>query len=166
MPDLLDSLIEAKQDLNELEVQKQSLEGQIEAKRQELKTVMLEAESSARLITQQAHQEAKTFRQQAEGFLTEATQKLAEVMARENAVEWVKAEDLRLKAIAEELKLQQSQATLTVSNATAAQELYAGKLKELKAWEDALVAREQALTPSTLPVAEPEPVVKKSKKTA
>ena len=144
MPSLLDEAMKVGQELEGAERRRNALEAQIASKQQELKDVTGAAERASRDIFHEAKQSAKQLVAQAETMLLAAQQKMAEVISREQAVDWVKAEDARLKTVAAALATQQKEAEAAKGNAVAAQELYANKLKELKSWEEALGLRERA----------------------
>lgn len=142
MPSLLDEAMKVGQELEGAERRRNALESQIAAKQQELKVVSAEVERVSREIVHQAQQTAKGLTSKAEAILQAVNQKLVEVVAREMAVEWVKAEDARLKVVVQDIARQQKEIESSRSNVTAKEDLYVGKLKEVIARENAVAQRE------------------------
>ena len=143
MPSLLDDLVKGQQELESLKSQKEALHQQISLLQVQVKTLTTESEQASRVILQQARDDAKLILKQAEDQNVTATQKLQEVLGREQAVEYVKEKAAALEARADQLAAFQAEAQKVLSDATAQQELYVNKVKELKSYEDALVKREQ-----------------------
>ena len=118
-----------------------------------------ESELQAREITRQANEESRKLVKESEKLRDATLSKLAEVEAREKAVEWVKEEDAKLKDRVQKLSQAEKECEKAKSDASAKQAFYASKLDELTEWEKALAkweasAKENGLKESAKPKVE------------
>src|SRR3990167_655694 len=97
-----------------------------------------ESELQAREITRQANEESRKLVKESEKLRDATLSKLAEVEAREKAVEWVKESEATLKKREQELTKSESEVEKAKSEASAKQAFYTSKLDELTEWEKAL----------------------------
>lgn len=110
-----------------------------------MKAHQAQAEQQAQTLLADAQTKAKLLTREAEQFRADAARTFEEAKALEQGVAWVKGEDVRIKQAHVELAKQQKESAAALSDATAKAKFYTDKVEELKAYEEALVAREATL---------------------